>query len=128
MNKLKLIALRTLLVMVMLAELNSILRANLDPAMYQSVFPGATGFLFYLTELTSFAALVNCVMIWLWRRWAVWANVLIGAWSVALVRIVGGPGVNQLIILFTTLGILWLSLLLLDRFHPRSGDAVREPD
>ena len=117
MNKLKIVALRILLLMVIVAEVNSILQANINPAKYVLVFPGASGFLFYFSQFTSFAALVNCVMIWLWKKWAIWTNVVIGVWSITLVQILEGPPVNQMIILIATSGVFLLSLSVLDRFQ-----------
>jgi hypothetical protein len=126
MNKIKIIALKVLLLIVIFAECNSILQANVYPTKYVMIFPGATGFLFYLSQLTSFAALANCILIWLWKKWAIWANVIIGVWSIILVQIVEGSHVNQFIILLATIGILVLSLLVLDRFHSKANDKTFE--
>ncbi len=117
MDTFKIVVLRVLLLLVILAEANSLLQANINPSKYMMVFPGASGFLFYLSQLTSFAALANCIMIWLWKKWAIWTNVIIGVWSIILVQIVEGPPVNQIIILAATVGILLLSLLVVDRFR-----------
>ncbi|MBI2992622.1 MAG: hypothetical protein HYY48_00405 [Gammaproteobacteria bacterium] len=39
------------------------------------------------------------MMIWLRKRWALWLNVLIGIWSIALLEIVRGPRINAAVIL-----------------------------
>ncbi len=126
MNKYKVIALRALLLMVIFSELNSILQAILNPDKYLMSFPNMTEPVFYLSQLTHFAVLANCVMIWLWRKWAVWTNVVIGAWSIILVQVVEGALVIQVIILVATLGILLFSLLVLDRFRYRVNNKILE--
>lgn len=103
--------------MVILSELNSILQANLSPDRYLMSFPSMTEPVFYLAQLTHIAVLANCVMIWLWKKWAVWTNVVIGVWSIILVQIVDGALVIQVIIFAATLGMLLFSLLVFDRFQ-----------
>jgi len=90
--------------MVILSELNSILQANLSPDRYLMSFPSMTEPVFYLAQLTHIAVLASCVMIWLWKKWAVWTNVVIGVWSIILVQIVDGALVIQVIIFAATLG------------------------
>ncbi len=111
MEKYVITALKILLLMVIGAELNSILQANINTEKYVQVFPGARGFLFYLSQITSLAALLNCILIWMRYKWAVWSMMLIGGWSIILLYILGGPLQNQIIILAATLGIVILSSL-----------------
>ena len=91
--------LRAALAMVIAAELNSLWVAFTDLDTYLKVFPRATGMLFILTVLTSAAAAVNAVMLWIGKRWAIRVNVLIGVVSIVLIEIAGGEMSNQLIVL-----------------------------
>jgi hypothetical protein len=88
-----------MLALVVLSSIQSIWIGLADKAAYLKVFPGAAGLLYYVCLLTSLVAGVNCVFIWIRKRWALWLNVIIGTWSIALVEIVGGPRMNELVIL-----------------------------
>lgn len=99
MNKALGIILHLMLALVVLSSLQSIWIGLSDRAAYLNVFPGAAGALYYVCLLASLAAGVNCLFIWLRKRWALWLNAIIGAGSIALVEVVGGPRMNELVIL-----------------------------
>jgi hypothetical protein len=91
--------LRIALLMVIVAELNSLWIAVTDLDTYLKVFPRATGAIFILSVLASAAAAANAVMLWLGKPWAIRLNVLIGLVSIVLLELAGGPRSNQLIVL-----------------------------
>ena len=91
--------LHLMLLLIVLSEINSIWIGIAHKSRYLTVFPGTIGALCYITLVTSFAAGVNCVMIWLRKRWAVWLNILIGLWSISLIEIVHGPRTNEWVVL-----------------------------
>ena len=113
-NRLKLV-LRLMLILVVLSSVQSIWIGLTNRPRYLRVFPGAMGGLYYLTLLTSFGAGANCVAIWQTRRWAVWLNILIGAWSIALIGIVGGPRANQWVVLAASATTTVLPFLVWER-------------
>ena len=51
-------------------------------------------------------------MIWLRRRWAVWLNLFLGLWSIALVAVVDGLRVTQLVILVACAVTTFLPMIL----------------
>jgi hypothetical protein len=104
--------LHLMLMLVILSEARSIWIGIAERTRYLAVFPGAIGALYYLTLAMSFAAGLNCVMIWLKKRWAVWLNILIGLCSISLIEIVQGPRINEWIVLFAcaTTSVLPLAL------------------
>ena len=112
MNRVFTFILYLMLCLVILSTIHSIWIGIADQARYLAVFPGATGALYYLTLLTSFAAATNCVMIWRRKQWAVWLNVLIGIWSIVLIEIVQGPRVNEAIVLIACATTTILPLML----------------
>ena len=65
-----------------------------------------------LTAWTSAAVGATAIMIWLHRRWAVWLNLFLGLWSIALVEVVEGPRVTQLIILVAWAVTTFLPIIL----------------
>jgi hypothetical protein len=91
-----------------------------DRVHFEAVFPGAVGAMFYVAAITSVCAGANAVAVWLRQKWAVWANLVIGLWSIFLVSLLGGPRWSQFIIACATLGVLIFSLLLPERFQ-RTG-------
>ena len=113
-NTLKVI-LRLMLILVVLSTIQSIWIGITNKPRYLAVFPAAGGGLYYLTLLTSCAAGANCVAIWRRKRWAVWLNILIGFWSITLIRIVGGPAANQWVVLVASATTTILALLVWDR-------------
>ena len=124
------LVLHVMLLLVLLTELRSIWTGVADKPRYLAVFPGAVGTLYYATLVTSFAAGVNCVFIWLKKRWALWVNAIIGMWSIALIEIVRGPRVNEAIVLVasTVTTVLPLLLWASTRSNPPAAEAaVRTP-
>jgi hypothetical protein len=91
--------LRAALLLVILAEVNSLWIGLTDIPRYLATFPDATGPLYVATLVTSLAAGANAVMIWLRRTWAIWLNVFIGPWSVVLIELVNGPRSQQAVVL-----------------------------
>ena len=91
------IALRAALLLVVWAEASSIWVGLTDRPRYAIAFPAATGALYWVTIATSLAAGLNAIVLWVPRPWAIALNVAIGAWSIILIEIVGGPRVNQAI-------------------------------
>jgi hypothetical protein len=87
------------LLLVVVAEANTVWIGIADPPRYVAAFPGATGPLFAVMIATSAAAGVNALMIWLRQRWAIWLNLVIGPWSVALIELVGGPRATEVVVL-----------------------------
>jgi hypothetical protein len=86
------------LLLVVVAEANSVWIGITDTPRYLAAFPGATGPLFAATIATSAAAGVNALMIWLRQPWAIRANLVIGPLSVALIELARGPRANELIV------------------------------
>src|ERR1700730_12013566 len=95
---------------VVLSEVRTVWIAISAPDRFRQVFPGAVGFTFYITVVTSTSAGLNAIAVWLRQKWAVWANVVIGAWSILLVGIIGGPRTSQVVIFCASASVMILSL------------------
>jgi nitrate reductase NapE component len=106
-----------ILAVVILSEARTVWVALTVRTRFEAVFPGAIGVMFYVAVITSVCAGANVVAVWLRQKWAVWANVVIGLWSIVLVALLGGPRSSQIIIACATLGVLIFSLLLPERFQ-----------
>src|SRR5215470_6125975 len=117
MKRLVALCLYLVLAAVILSEARTVWVALTDRARFEAVFPGAAGAMFYVAVLTSVCAGANAIAVWLREKWAVWANVVIGFWSIGLVALLGGPRSSQIAISCATLGVLIFSLLLPERFH-----------
>jgi hypothetical protein len=102
---------------VILSEAQTVWVALGNRARFEAVFPGAVGAMFYVAVVTSLCAGANAVAVWLRQKWAVWANVVIGLWSIVLVALLGGPRSSQIIIGCATLSVLIFSLVLPERFR-----------
>jgi len=109
---------------VILSEIRTVWVAIADRTRFLSVFPGAVGVMYYIAVVTSACAGANAIAVWLRQRWAIWANVVIGIWSILLVRILSGPRASQITILCATVAVLIFALLLPDRFRA-SADSHR---
>ena len=104
---------------VVLSEIRTVWIAITARDRFAQVFPGAVGFMYYLAVVTSASAGLTAIAVWLRQKWAVWANVIIGAWSILLVGMLGGPRASQVVIFCATAGVLIFSLLLPERFNSR---------
>lgn len=104
--------LHLMLLLVVLSSIQSVWIGLTQSARYLAAFPGALGSLYDVTLLTSAIAGANCILIALRRRWAVWANIAIGAWSIALIEIVHGARINQLVVLIACVTTTILPLIL----------------
>lgn len=113
-----------MLLLVVLSSIQTIWFGMTNRSAYTAVFPGATGALYYICLLTSLAAGLNCVFIWLRRRWAIWLNVLIGIWSIILIEIVGGPRFNELVVLIACATTTLLPLVV---WGPRLDGITERP-
>jgi len=117
MKRIIALCLYVVLAAVILSEIRTVWVALTDRVRFTLVFPGAVGVMYYVAVVTSVCAGVNAVAVWLKHRWAIWANVVIGVWSIILVGITVGPLGSQIIIFFATAGVLIFSLLLPERFR-----------
>jgi hypothetical protein len=117
MKRVVAVCLYLVLTAVILSEARTVWVALNDRTRFEAVFPGAVGAMFDVAVVTSVCAGANAVALWLRQKWAVWANLVIGLWSIALVALLGGPRSSQIIIACATLGVLIFSLLLPERFH-----------
>jgi hypothetical protein len=117
MKRVVALCLYLVLAAVILSEARTFWVALTDRARFEAVFPGAAGAMFYVAVLTSVCAGANAIAVWLRQKWAVWANVVIGFWSMGLVALLGGSRSSQIAILCATLGVLIFSLLLPERFQ-----------
>jgi hypothetical protein len=109
-----------MLLLVVLSSIQSVWIGLTQSARYLAAFPGAHGALYYVTLVTSAIAGVNCILIALRQRWAIWTNVAIGAWSIALLEIVQGARINQIVVLIACATTTILPLILW-RSAPRAG-------
>jgi hypothetical protein len=110
---------------VVLSEIRTVWIAITARDRFTHVFPGAVGFMYYVTVITSALAGSNAIAVWLRQKWAVWSTVIIGGWSVLLVGMLGGPRTSQVVILCASGGVLIFSLLLPERFNSRRASARR---
>jgi hypothetical protein len=117
MKRLVTFCLYFVLAAVVLSEVRTVWVATSAPDHFRQMLPGAVGFMYYLAVVTSVSAGLNAIAVWLKQKWAVWANVIIGAWSIILVRVVDGPRTSQVVIFCATASVLVLSLLLPERFN-----------
>jgi hypothetical protein len=117
MKRLLTFCLYFVLAAVVLSEIRTVWIAITARNRFTQVFPSAVGFMYYIAVVTSASAGVNAIAVWLRHKWAVWANVVIGAWSILLVGILGGPRASQVVIFFATASVLVFALLLPERFN-----------
>ena len=88
-----------MLAAVVASEINTLRVAFTDPARFALAFPGARDDIhFYAAVVTSAAAGLNCILIAFRQRWALLTNAVIGVWSIVLLRLLGGPVANQIVI------------------------------
>lgn len=113
-------ALYLMLLLVVWSSIQSVWIGLTQRAQYLAAFPGADGGLYYVTLLTSVAAGANSILIALRRRWAVWTNVAVGAWSILLLEVVQGARINQVIVLVACATTTILPLVLW-KSAPRTG-------
>jgi hypothetical protein len=113
------ICLYFVLAAVILSEIRTVGIAITARDRFTQVFPGAVGFMYYVTVGTSASAGLNAIAVWVGQKWAVWANVIIGVWSILLVGLLGGPRTSQVVILCASGSVLIFSLLLPERFNSR---------
>src|SRR5437667_4287113 len=104
------VGLYVVLAAVILSEIRIVWVALTDRARFNSVFRGAVGAIYYVTVVTSACAGANAVAVWLRQNWAIWANVIIGVWSIILVEIAAGPRASQIVIFCATAAVLIFSL------------------
>ena len=102
-NRLLSAVLYGILFAVALSSLQTLWVAAMDQPRYQATFPGARGWLYWTTLLLSSLAGANAIGIGLRFRWAVWVNPLIGSSSIVLLRVVGSPPMNQVVVLIACL-------------------------
>jgi hypothetical protein len=114
------VVLRVVLVMVFVAEANTVWTYIADRETYRAAFPAATTQMLTLTVWTSAAVGVTAVLIWLHKRWAVWLNLVLGLWSLALVELVDGSRMTQLVILVAWAVTTFLPMVLWRNERPVS--------
>jgi hypothetical protein len=99
MNRAPTLLLYLALAAVVASEINTLRIAFTDPERFARSFPAAgDGIYFYVTVATSAAAGLNSILIAFRHRWALLTNAAIGVWSIVLVRMLGGPTANQIVI------------------------------
>jgi hypothetical protein len=97
---------------VMVSTLQSVWIGVTDNARYLAAFPRATGILYPLTLLTSILAGANCIMILQRKRWAIWLNIGIGAFSIVQLELAGGPRISEAVVVVACTITTVLPLLL----------------
>jgi len=102
-NRLLTGVLYVILFAVVLSSLQTLWVGLADKARYQAILPGARGSLYWTTLVLSSIAGANAICIGLRRRWAVRLNPLIGLSSIAGLRAVGSPPMNQVVVLIACL-------------------------
>ena len=114
-----------ILAAVIVSEARTVWVALGDRQRFEAVFPGAVGAMFYVAIIASGCAGANAIAVWLRQGWAVWANVVIGLWSIALVALLGGPRSSQITIGCATVGLLDLLAPVAGTLSPQ--DRAGEP-